>query len=326
MCSGLMNNSKRLVLMDLKYEVLETVGQGAFAKVVLVRDKKDHTQHYIAKVINTAALPEKQREFALNEAKLLAQLSHPHIIKYEECYSDSVTFHILMEYARHGDLWNRISQQRAKTKVGQPLEYFAVPQLLRWFVQMASALFYLHSHRVLHRDLKSKNILMADDDNLKIGDFGFSRVLEQNDSTDTVCGTPHYMAPEILANKNYDTKCDVWALGCILYDCAMLQHAFKGHGVGGAKQINSLMQKVTKAQYPPLEGYPEKFEYLMGQLLCVDPAKRPSCRRLLLLPYVNEHLMIYVQSIQNEEVKEYFNEEMLRLQEDSDEEGASSEV
>uniref|UniRef100_A0A7S1HXX6 non-specific serine/threonine protein kinase n=1 Tax=Eutreptiella gymnastica TaxID=73025 RepID=A0A7S1HXX6_9EUGL len=313
-----MDDTKRLVLWGLKYETIKPIGKGAFGNLVLVQDKKDPNMQCVAKIIDTTNLKEKQRDLALNEANVLATLKHPHIIQYKECYTDGDTFYIVMEYAQHGDLYSRIQKQRASTKPGEALATFPVEQTLRWFVQMTTALFYLHSNDIMHRDLKSKNILITDEDDLKIGDFGFSRVLEYKNRTDTVCGTPNYMAPEILANKPYNFKCDVWALGCILYECAMLQYAFVGHGRGGAAQINSLLQKVTKAEYQSLEGFPDEFRCLLEQLLCPDPEQRLSCRKILKLPYVNDHLIVYLKSITDDQVKEIFEEEMLHLNEDPD--------
>eukprot|EP00668_Euglena_longa_P032383 GGOE01041699.1.p1 GENE.GGOE01041699.1~~GGOE01041699.1.p1 ORF type:complete len:318 (-),score=92.27 GGOE01041699.1:282-1235(-) len=310
--------SKRLVLMELKFETLRSIGKGAFGTVLLLKDRTTGKE-WIAKSIDTSQLTENQQDLAMNEARVLAKLQHPHIIQYEDCYSDSVMVYIVMEYAAHGDLWQVIQTQKGKIGADAVAERFTEDQIMRWFVQVASALHYLHANDVLHRDLKSKNVLLAEPmDNLKIADFGLSKELELHERTTTVCGTPHYMAPEVLLNEAYDAKCDVWALGCILYEMATLEHAFRSHGIGGAAQMQSLMAKVTKGQYKPVEGFSSELVDLVGTLFSVDPKVRPSCQQVMLHPFVHRHFVVYAGTV-GEECKDYFTDVIEQLQEDAEE-------
>eukprot|EP00667_Euglena_gracilis_P010462 EG_transcript_10654 len=301
------DTSKRLVLMELKFENVRSIGKGAFGTVLLLRDRNTGKE-WIAKSIDTSRMTEKQQHLAMNEARVLAKLEHPHIIQYEDCYRDSVMVYIVMEYAAHGDLWQVIQTQKAKSAAGAEMQHFTEDLIMRWFVQMASGLYYLHANDVLHRDLKSKNVLLVEPmDNLKIADFGLSKEVESYERTTTVCGTPHYMAPEVLQNEEYDAKCDVWALGCVLYEMATLEHAFRSHGIGGAAQIQSLMVKVTKGQYKPVEGFSSELRDLVGSLFSVDPKNRPSCQQVMLNPFVLRHFVAYVENLEDEERKEYLS-------------------
>ena len=126
-----------------------------------------------------------------------------------------------MEYCGGGDLRTYIK------KLKQPLPE---DQVMFWFKQMVSGINYIHERKILHRDLKPDNIFLTSWFQLKIGDFGLSKCLSRTfDMASTWCGTPVYMAPEVLGGKPYDQKADMWGLGCVLYELATRKRAFGGN-------------------------------------------------------------------------------------------------
>ncbi|XP_073887141.1 serine/threonine-protein kinase Nek11 isoform X14 [Macaca fascicularis] len=143
----------------------------------------------------------------------------------------------------------------------------------------------MHERRILHRDLKSKNIFLKNN-LLKIGDFGVSRLLMGScDLATTLTGTPHYMSPEALKHQGYDTKSDIWSLACILYEMCCMNHAFAG------SNFLSIVLKIVEGDTPSLpERYPKELNAIMESMLNKNPSLRPSAIEILKIPYIDEQL------------------------------------
>ncbi|OWZ13565.1 NEK protein kinase [Phytophthora megakarya] len=169
-----------------------------------------------------------------------------------------------MEYASGGDLGAFLQKQQENT--GNLSE----SAIMRIFIQIVLALQYLHEHRILHRDLKPKNILLDGDDIVKLTDFGVSKMLQSTfDCAKTVTGTPHYMAPELLEGSAYDYKSDVWSLGCVLYELATFSPPFDGCALG------AVVGKILHSDPPPIsQQYSPHFRALVCSLLEKDPSVR----------------------------------------------------
>ncbi|XP_042093130.1 serine/threonine-protein kinase Nek11 isoform X8 [Ovis aries] len=151
--------------------------------------------------------------------------------------------------------------------------------------RISSALSQSTVRKILHRDLKSKNIFLKNN-KLKIGDFGVSRLLMGScDLATTLTGTPHYMSPEVLKHQGYDTKSDIWSLACILYEMCCMNHAFTG------SNFLSIVLKIVEGDTPSLpERYPRQLNAIMESMLNKCPSLRPSAIEILKLPYIDEQL------------------------------------
>lgn len=193
-----------------KYEVGRLLGCGAFAKVYHARNAE--TGHSVAiKVISKKKL--NSNGLASNvkrEISIMSRLHHPNIVKLHEVLATKTKIYFVLEFAKGGELFARI----AKSRFGEDLAR-------RYFQQLISAVGYCHARGVFHRDLKPENLLLDESGNLKVSDFGLSAVKEQvgvDGLLHTLCGTPAYVAPEILAKKGYDgAKVDIWSCGVILF-------------------------------------------------------------------------------------------------------------
>jgi NIMA (never in mitosis gene a)-related kinase len=127
-----------------------------------------------------------------------------------------------------------------------------------FFIQTCLGIQYLHTRKVLHRDLKSTNLFLTKSGKLKIGDLGVAKELKTNHTT-TVVGTPYYLAPELCEEKPYNNKSDIWSLGCILYELCTLRHPFDSKTMGG------LYLKIIKKDYRPIPTmYSQELSTIIG--------------------------------------------------------------
>ena len=144
-------------------------------------------------------------------------------------------------------------------------------------MQICQGVKYWHDKKLLHRDLKSQNIFMTSDGQVKIGDFGISKILEHTkDNVHTLVGTPCYLSPEIIENQSYNLKSDIYALGVMLYEMWALKHPFK------ADSIHALAVQIVAGKYDPIsEDYSADLRSLAYNLLFKDPSKRLNIDQII---------------------------------------------
>eukprot|EP00746_Dinoflagellata_sp_MGD_P017939 gnl/MRDRNA2_/MRDRNA2_141464_c0_seq1.p1 gnl/MRDRNA2_/MRDRNA2_141464_c0~~gnl/MRDRNA2_/MRDRNA2_141464_c0_seq1.p1 ORF type:complete len:427 (-),score=72.51 gnl/MRDRNA2_/MRDRNA2_141464_c0_seq1:348-1628(-) len=255
-----------------KYNRIRKLGEGASGKVYLI-ENRENGELSVAKQINSV-INEKDRTSAVQEAKLLKSLCHPNIVMLQDIFmTTSGKVLIIMDYADGGDLTQRIEEQRGKGLLPEI-------QCLEWLVQAGFALFYLHERKVLHRDIKTRNLFLYSSGLLKLGDFGISCVLDTTLAmAHTVVGTLYYLSPELVKRTPYSFKSDVWALGVVLYELAALKQPFD------SKSLHELLHLIIKGKYEPLDAsYSQSIKSLVHSMLSQEPASRPSVKTMLRMP------------------------------------------
>ncbi|KAM4742599.1 serine/threonine-protein kinase Nek3 [Anableps anableps] len=265
-----------------KYSHLRVIGEGSFGRAVLVQCRNTQDKY----VLKEIQLPKNQSKLksSRREAVLLSRMRHPNIVAFREAFEGDGLLCIVMEYCGRGDLLQRIQQQKSSQ--------FTVENILKWFAQMCAGAKHIHDKRVLHRDLKSKNIFLTDDGSVKLGDFGSACILNSSRAyAHTYVGTPYYVAPEIWDNKPYNNKSDVWSLGCVLYELCTLRHPFQ------ASSWKSLILKVCRGAYPPLPNHlPYELHYLIKHMFKTNPKDRPSVHTILTSHRVSKLLRSHLPS------------------------------
>ncbi|XP_054545239.1 serine/threonine-protein kinase Nek11 isoform X3 [Talpa occidentalis] len=268
-------------LIARRYVLQQKLGSGSFGTVYLVSDKKakQGEELKVLKEICIGELNPNETVQASLEAQLLSKLDHPAIVKFHASFVEQDNFCIITEYCEGRDLDCKIQEYKAAGKT------FPESQIMEWFIQLLLGADYMHERRILHRDLKSKNIFLKNN-LLKIGDFGVSRLLMGScDLATTLTGTPHYMSPEALKHQGYDTKSDIWSLACILYEMCCMHHAFTG------SNFLSIVLKIVEGDAPSLpERYPKELNAIMKSMLNKSPSLRPSAIEILKIPYIDEQL------------------------------------
>ena len=264
------------------FEILSKLGDGSYSVVYKVRRKIDD-KIYALKKVKLQNLSEKEKENSLNEVRILASVRSTFVISYKEAFIDEndKSLCIIMEYADKGDLYQKIVQFKKLKYLIDEVDVWRI------FIQMTKGLKALHDLKILHRDLKSANIFLFSDGSAKIGDLNVSKVAHKGLGY-TQTGTPYYASPEVWNDKPYDSKSDIWSLGCVVYEMLALHPPFR------AEDMEGLYNKVIKGQYEKIcDKYSKDISDILKFLFKVKPNERPSCGQILKHPAVIKRLEFF---------------------------------
>uniref|UniRef100_A0ACD5X130 Uncharacterized protein n=1 Tax=Avena sativa TaxID=4498 RepID=A0ACD5X130_AVESA len=260
------------------YMLLRPIGSGAYSQVWLGKHLVKGTEVAV-KEIAMDRLSTKLRDSLLSEVDILRRIRHPNIIALLDSVRDGGRIYLILEYCRGGDLYSYLLQHKR------------VPEIVaKHFIrQLACGLQMLREKNVVHRDLKPQNILLvANSENsiLKIADFGFAKFLEPYGLAETLCGSPLYMAPEVMQAQKYDAKADLWSVGIILYQLVTGSPPFNGDS-----QIQ-LMRNILKSgqlRFPPGCELSHDCIDLCGKLLRINAVERLTVEDFVSHPFLFEH-------------------------------------
>uniref|UniRef100_A0A8C7IAE1 non-specific serine/threonine protein kinase n=1 Tax=Oncorhynchus kisutch TaxID=8019 RepID=A0A8C7IAE1_ONCKI len=246
------------------YEIIRTLGKGNFAVVKLARHKVTKTQVAI-KIIDKTRLNPSNLEKIYREVQIMKLLNHPHIIKLYQVMETKDMLYIVTEYAKNGEMFDyltsngRMSEDEARKK----------------FWQILMAVDYCHRHHIVHRDLKTENLLLDTNMNIKLADFGFGNFYNSGEPLSTWCGSPPYAAPEVFEGKEYEgPQLDIWSLGVVLYVLVCGSLPFDG------PSLPALRQRVTEGRFRIPFYMSQDCENLIRKMLVVDPTKRISMAQI----------------------------------------------
>ncbi|XP_059895757.1 serine/threonine-protein kinase SIK1 [Gadus macrocephalus] len=246
------------------YEILRTLGKGNFAVVKLARHKVTKTQVAI-KIIDKTRLDPQNLEKIYREVQIMKLLHHPHIIKLYQVMETKDMLYIVTEYAKNGEMFDHL------TSSGRMSE----DEARRKFWQILTAVDYCHRRHIVHRDLKTENLLLDANMNIKLADFGFGNFYNAGEPLATWCGSPPYAAPEVFEGKEYEgPQLDIWSLGVVLYVLVCGSLPFDGHS------LPVLRQRVTEGRFRIPFFMSEDCESLIRKMLVVDPARRISVAQI----------------------------------------------
>ena len=246
------------------YFLLRTIGLGSSAKVKLGEHKTNGTKVAI-KIIKKSKFDSKPglKTKIQREISLMRIFDHPHLLKLLDVCETEERLYLVLEYAANGELFDYLAQ------VGSLSAQLA----LKFFHQIVYGLEFLHTYGICHRDLKPENILMDENNNVKIGDFGFARWMRTN-IAETSCGSPHYTAPEIIKGDPYDGRAaDVWSLGVIFYTFLCGRRPFED------PTLRNLLTKIRTADYK-MPNFPDEIKDLISRMLCVEADKRITIEQI----------------------------------------------
>ena len=275
------------------FKILNKLGEGSFSTVYKVQRKKDGII-YALKRVKFAKLNEKEKSNALNEIRILASINNKNIISYKEAFFDEndSSLDIVMEYADQGDLFQLITEHK-KTK-----KHFTEEEIWNTLIQLLNGLKSLHELNILHRDLKSANVFLFKGGIVKLGDLNVSKVTRKGMGY-TQTGTPYYASPEVWKDKPYDSKSDIWSLGCVIYEMCALNPPFR------AQSMEDLFKKVIRGYYPDISNkYSKDLSEILKLMIQIEVGARPNCDELLKMPIVKKRIDFFNNKNDGKEIKE----------------------
>ena len=263
------------------YKKLQILGEGTFSTVYEAKNRITDIMRAMKIIKRQKHSSEQEKREIINEINILKTMDHPNIVKIFEFYSNKDSYSIIMEYCRGGQL---VSEIKSYGPFDEKYTAYVMYQIF-------SAINYCHSMNIIHRDLKPENILIVSKNksnnypNIKIGDFGMSKVVEKNAVQNLVVGTIYYVAPEVI-KKKYNEKCDIWSCGVIMYVLLTKKPPFNGD------MAEEIIASIEKGEYdlksPPFDKISKSALDLIQKLLNKDVEKRISAQEALNHPWFKE--------------------------------------
>ena len=268
------------------------IGRGAFSKI--------YYGYHISTKIDVAIKRIKlkrsknMQRMITREIDVMRKLDHPNIIKLYDVIYNSNTIYIVLEYCKNGDFTHFLKKRALKEK-----------HACRFLREMAEGLKYLRNHNIIHRDLKPQNLLLTDDYRLKISDFGLAKFETKDKMMETLCGSPLYMAPEILSYKEYTDKADLWSIGVILYEMLMGKLPFEGKSIYEImRQIKTKPIVFPKQEYPISKGAEQIIQALLqkepkDRIEWVDFFSHPWLYPQIISPRISPNIVLHIEDKKN---------------------------
>ncbi|KAK3128038.1 hypothetical protein QOZ80_7AG0581780 [Eleusine coracana subsp. coracana] len=271
-----MTEQKSNVLMG-KYEVGKMLGQGTFAKVYHARNTKTSESVAIKVIDKDKVMKVGLMDQIKREISVMKMVRHPNIVQLYEVMATKTKIYFVLEHVRGGELFNKVQRGRLKEDATR-----------KYFQQLICAVDFCHSRGVYHRDLKPENLLLDENSNLKVSDFGLSALAEckrQDGLLHTTCGTPAYVAPEVINRKGYDgAKADIWSCGVILF--VLLAGFLPFHD----KNLMDMYKKIGKAEFKCPGWFSTDVRRLLVRILDPNPSTRISMEKIMENPWFRKGL------------------------------------
>lgn len=258
------------------YDLKDELGKGAFSVVKLAVNKKTNEKVAVKIIDKTQASAESDAKRLKTEVEILKKVSHPNIVCLKELYETPQNLYLVMELVTGGELFDKIVEK------GQYTEKEASSTVLK----ILSSVDYLHNINIAHRDLKPENLLLKGDDvsDVMISDFGLSKIISQDTMMATACGTPYYVAPEVLSAQGYDKEVDLWSIGVITYLLLCGFPPFYG------ETLPDVFEQIMKADFnfpdPYWTNISQNAKDFISKILVVDTKKRLTAKEAMEHPWI----------------------------------------
>jgi len=255
------------------FEILKELGNGSFGRVFLARHNKTHVLYAIKAIDKKNKTNIEEKPYFRRELEVMYKIHHPNVVKLFGHFEDNNYCYFIMEYINKGNVYNLLTLDK-KRKLSTKF----VASIMK---DVISATYFLHymNPPIIHRDIKPENVLLNEGIVAKLTDFGWSNYIQEDKERKTVCGTPIYLAPEIIKEQGHDERVDIWCIGVLLFELITGTVPFKGNDIETLKS-NILHLRIAW----PKEMNPDAKD-LISKILKLDPSQRISLEDMLEHPF-----------------------------------------
>ena len=241
------------------FEKLKVLGKGSLGEVLLVQLKANNKYYAMKILIKKQVKLRHQEAHTKAERDLMVRINCPFIVNIKFAFQDSVKLYIITEFMQGGEMFFHLHKEKR----------FSNEKTRFYIIEIILAIEFLHKNKMLYRDLKPENIMVDSNGHIKLTDFGLSKMIKKTkEKAFTICGTPQYLAPEILSDEGYDSSVDWWSLGCVMYEMLVGKAPFR-IPKGSYLSADLYKKKITIPEYVT-----EEAKNLISQLLVPNPKKR----------------------------------------------------
>uniref|UniRef100_A0A672PPU5 Serine/threonine-protein kinase PLK n=1 Tax=Sinocyclocheilus grahami TaxID=75366 RepID=A0A672PPU5_SINGR len=246
------------------------LGKGGFARCYEMTDLANNKMYAVKVIPQSRVSKPHQREKIINEIELHKSLQHKHVVKFSHHFEDQDNIHIFLE----------LCSRKSLAHIWKARHTLTDPEVRYYLKQIISALKYLHNKGILHRDLKLGNFFVNENMDLRLGDFGLAAKLETVEQRKkTICGTPNYLAPEVLNRRGHGTESDVWSLGCVMYTLLCGNPPFE------TLDLKETYKCIKEVRYSLPQSLTPSAQKLISAVLQKDPSDRLTLDQILAHEY-----------------------------------------
>ena len=259
------------------FEIIKELGCGSFGRVFLARHKKTKVQYAIKAIDKKNKTNIEEKPYFRRELEVMYKIHHPNVVKLFGHFEDNNYCYFIMEYISKGNVYNLITLDKKK--------HLATKVVASIIKDVISATYFLHNMNppIIHRDIKPENVLLNDGITAKLTDFGWSNYIEEEKERKTVCGTPIYLAPEIIKEKGHDEKVDIWCIGVLLFELMTGTVPFQG------KDIETLKSNILHLRISWPKEINKDAKDLITKILKLDPSERISLEDMIEHPFFTKY-------------------------------------
>ena len=259
------------------FEISEELGAGSFGHVYLVTHKVTKVKYAIKAIDKRNKSNQSEKPYFRREIEVMYKIHHPNVVKLFGHFEDNNYCYFIMEYIAKGNIYQLIPHDNKKR-----LNAKIVASLMK---DVISSVYYLHHMKpiIIHRDIKPENVLLGEGLVAKLTDFGWSNYMQEDEKRQTVCGTPIYLAPEIIKEEGHDEKVDIWCIGVLLFELITGNVPFQGNDIDTLKE-NILHLRISWPKDINIDA-----KNLIKKILKLDPNSRISLEEMLKNPFFTKY-------------------------------------
>jgi len=258
------------------FDIIKELGSGSFGNVYLVRHKVTKAEYAIKAIDKRNKTNQEEKPYFRREIEVMYKVHHKNVVKLFGHFEDNNYCYFIMEYISKGNVYNLLptdKKKRLSTKVCS----FIIRDII-------SAVYFLHHMHppIIHRDIKPENVLLGDNLVAKLTDFGWSNYMRDDEKRTTVCGTPIYLAPEIMEEKEHDEAVDLWCIGVLLFELVTATPPFLGN------DLDTLKENVLKLKINWPKDINVDAKNLIMKILKLDPKQRLPLEEMIKHPFITK--------------------------------------